>query len=200
MKKVITLVCGVMTFIVVILIVLTIQGRDIRQTELDNAVDASMEKVMSMLYAEDGLAPETNEELATMFIEALTVQIDSSSNLEVDILAVDVNKGLLSVEARLVYMHPIGTKGTVTCQRTAVKEQYYIEDVLGDFVVTYIADGVVFKSYTFTEGQAYIDPGTPIAKEGYTFVGWKLIGSDEIVDVTNYVADEDRTFVAEFVE
>lgn len=197
MKKVVALICGVTTLIIIMLILLTIQGRDIRQTELDNAVDSSMEKAMSMLYAEDGLAPETNDELVALFMEALVVQIDSASDLEVDILAVDVEKGLLSVEAKLIYTHPIGTQGVVTCMRTAIKDQYWDSGLVGDFSVTFLVDEEIFKSYTFSSGQGYIDPGVP-EKEGYTFLGWKLIGTNDIVDITSYVADENRTFVAEF--
>lgn len=201
MKKVVALICGITTLIIILLILLTVQGRDIRQTELDNAVDSSMEKAMSMLYAEDGLAPETNDELVALFMEALVVQIDSLSDLEVDVLAVDVEKGLLSVEARLIYTHPIGTKGVVTCMRTAIKDQYWDSGIVGDFSVTFLVDEEVFKNYTFTSGQGYIDPGVP-EKEGYSFVGWKVIGTDdsEIVDITSYVADENRTFVAVFQE
>lgn len=109
--------------LLIILIGFTIHGRSIRQVELDNALKSSMEETMvSLLYEEGG--PQSEEEWKSMFLQSLAVQINSASDLTVTFLEADMEKGLLSVEATLTWNHPIGTRGSVSCVRTVLLEEY----------------------------------------------------------------------------
>ena len=109
--------------LLIILIGFTIHGRSIRQVELDNALKSSMEETMvSLLYEEGG--PQSEEEWKSMFLQSLVVQINSASDLTVTFLEADMEKGLLSVEATLTWNHPIGTRGSVSCVRTVLLEEY----------------------------------------------------------------------------
>jgi len=109
--------------LLIILIGFTIHGRSIRQVELNNALKSSMEQCMTSLLYEEG-GPQSEEEWKSMFLQSLVVQINSASDLTVTFLEADMEKGLLSVEATLTWNHPIGTRGSVSCVRTVLLEEY----------------------------------------------------------------------------
>ena len=109
--------------VVIILIGFTIHGRSIRQVELDNALKSSMENAMTILMYEEG-KPDTEDEWKDIFLQSLSIQITSKSDLEVDFLEADMQKGLLSVKATVTWMHPIGTKGSLSRTMTVIMEEY----------------------------------------------------------------------------
>lgn len=124
MKKIMIMMLSIIILLVMVMVIYTLDGRNIRQTELNNAVTSSMESAMSQLMLAEG-QPQTNDEWVAMFIESLVVQIDSASDLTVNILEADKDKGVLSVEAILTFRHPIGTTGTVSSGiRTIILEEY----------------------------------------------------------------------------
>ena len=109
--------------IVIILTGFTIHGRSIRQVELDNALKSSMEDAMTSLMYEEG-KPQNEEEWKASFLQSLVLQINSASDLKVVFLEADMDKGILSVEATLSWMHPIGTPGSVSSTMTVIMEEY----------------------------------------------------------------------------
>lgn len=114
---------AVLIVVVIILTGFTIHGRSIRQVELDNALKSSMESAMTSLMYEEG-RPQTEEEWKENFQKSLEIQINSASDLTINILEADMEYGILSVEATLEWMHPIGTKGSVSNIMTAIMEEY----------------------------------------------------------------------------
>lgn len=109
--------------VLIILTGFTVLGRSTRQVELDNALKSSMEEAINSLMYEEG-GPQTEEAWKAAFLQSMAVQINSASDLTVNFLEVDMEKGLLSVEAVLTWNHPIGTKGRVSSVRTAFLEVY----------------------------------------------------------------------------
>lgn len=126
MKKALMSMFCVIIIIIFILMFFTMHGRNLRQTELNNALTSSMEQAMDMLLLEDG-KPQSEDEWKVMFLQMLVSQIDSESDLTVNILECDMDKGILSVEAVLTFQHPIGTEGSVSAQRTIILEEYIAE-------------------------------------------------------------------------
>lgn len=109
--------------LVIILIGFTIHGRSSRQIELDNALKSAMEDAMTSLMYEEG-GPQTEDEWKAAFLQSLAIQINSASDLTVTFIEADMEKGILSVEATLTWMHPIGTQGSVSSVMTAIMEEY----------------------------------------------------------------------------
>lgn len=127
MKKVIMAVLSILTILIFILILYTLHGRNYRQTEIDNALTSSMENAMQVLLTED--KPKTQEEWEEMFVQSMAMQIESESELTVNIgRDSNMDKGILTAEAILRFHHPIGTEGTVsTGIRTIILEEYLEE-------------------------------------------------------------------------
>ena len=84
MKKMIVAFVAGIVIVFVVLIGFTIHGRDIRQTELNNAMYTSMKAAMEVLLIEEG-GPASQEEWEQMFLQSLVVQIESDSELTVHI-------------------------------------------------------------------------------------------------------------------
>lgn len=123
MKKAIFCVLTILVILIFSMSYITIHGRQVRQNELNVALENSMEKAVSLLLENDG-KPETEEEWIEMFCLDLSMQIASASDLTVNILDADFEKGLLQVEAILSYRNPIGTTSTVSSERMILVEQY----------------------------------------------------------------------------
>jgi hypothetical protein len=112
--------------IIAIVIVMTLCGINIRQNELNNAVNGALKETIENQFDSKTYSVNSNDELVADFLEALLVQINSDSTVVVNVLDVDYQKGLLSVEVIEKYKHPIGTEGQVSVKRTATMEQYTV--------------------------------------------------------------------------
>ena len=123
MKKAIFCVLTILIILIFSMAYISIHGRQVRQNELNVALEQSMEKSISLLLENDG-KPVSEEEWIEMFCLDLSMQIASASDLTINILDADFEKGLLRVEATLSYRNPIGTTSTVSSERMVLVEQY----------------------------------------------------------------------------
>lgn len=112
--------------IISIVIVMTLCGTNMRQNELNRAVDSALQDTVENQFDSKTYSTSSNDEFIADFIEALLVQINSECSIKVNVLDVDYQKGLLSVEIIEKYKHPIGTDGQVSVKRTVIMEQYSV--------------------------------------------------------------------------
>jgi len=112
--------------IISIVIVMTLCGTNMRQNELNRAVDSAVQDTVDNQFDDKTYSVSSNDEFIADFIEALLVQINSDCSVKVNVLDVDYQKGLLSVEVIEKYKHPIGTEGQVFVKRTVIMEQYMV--------------------------------------------------------------------------
>ena len=134
----------------------------------------------------------STEEFIADFNQNLILSIESDSVLEVNILSVDIEKGLLDVEVVETFAQPNGSKGTVSCRKTIILEEYksyapayYIVDFLvekenqpGAFIS--------FKNFSICENSRVIVPSAFPVRKGETFIGWSL---DKPTAENNYSPD-----------
>lgn len=126
MKKMLIAVFCVLIAVFVLMTGFSFYGRTERQKELDNAMQAAMEKSMQILLSEDN-PPKTDKEWESVFVNALAYEIDSNSQLKVVCKVVDIENGILSAEAILTYKHANGNIGHVSCEETIFLEEYLKE-------------------------------------------------------------------------
>lgn len=112
--------------IISIVIVMTLCGTNMRQNELNRTVDSALQDTVDNQFDVKTYSVSSNNEFIADFIEALLVQINSDCSVKVNVLDVDYQKGLLSVEVIENYKHPIGTDGQVSVKRTVIMEQYTV--------------------------------------------------------------------------
>jgi hypothetical protein len=124
MKNITISIMSVVLILMLILIGATVYGRSARKTELENAMNYSMEKTVEALAEERGIAPESNDEFIAMFVQLFTSQLSAKSDVEIEILSADYTTGLLSVKATEYYTHVNGRPGAVTLTKTIINEAY----------------------------------------------------------------------------
>ncbi len=112
--------------IISIVIVMTLCGTNMRQNELNRAVDSALQDTVENQFDSKTYSVSSNDEFIADFMEALLVQINSDCSIKVNVLDVDYQKGLLSVEVIEKYKHPIGTEGQVSVKITVIMEQYTV--------------------------------------------------------------------------
>lgn len=112
--------------IISIVIVMTLCGTNMRQNELNRAVDSALQETVENQFDSKTYSVSSNDEFIADFMEALLVQINSDCGIKVNVLDVDYQKGLLSVEVIEKYKHQIGTEGQVSVKRTVIMEQYTV--------------------------------------------------------------------------
>ena len=112
--------------IISIVIIMTLCGTNMRQNELNRAVDSAIKDTVENQFDDTTYSVNSNDEFVADFMEALLVQINSDCSVVVNVLDVDYQKGLLSVEVIEKYIHPIGTEGNVSVKRTVIMEQYTV--------------------------------------------------------------------------
>lgn len=114
--------CGVLFLV----IVMTLSGKQLRANELRDAVDNALISTVENQFDEKSYDVNNTDEFIADFMQALLVQINSDCSIEIRILNVDQEKGLLSVEVIEHFYHPIGTEGQISVQRTVIMEQYSV--------------------------------------------------------------------------
>lgn len=117
-------VCGILS----VVIVMTLCGTNMRQNELNRAIDNALEATMKNQFNEATDSANNNEDFVEDFLDSLLIQINSNCSIVVNVLDVDYEKGLLSVEVIEKYKHPIGTEGEVSVKRTIIMEQYQVAE------------------------------------------------------------------------
>lgn len=198
--------CFIFFIVISMSIIYTIDGRRIRKEEaidsLSSAIESSMQTLTDHKYK-----ITDNEELIADFMQALLIQIESDSTLNINILDVDYEKGMLSIEVIEHYKQPNGRPGTVACVKTVIFEQDIdssLTEANTQVKITYLVPdngtNSIYKEFSVKKGSEIIIPQNPNI-EGKTFMRWTLNGSQYTLSdsARNKVkVDEDIALIAEF--
>lgn len=122
MKNAAAMIVNILMGMVLLLILLTVKGRENRNTEIKSNLPAVVEETLQAVLEEETALPEEQSEKAKL-IESLIVRIDSDSALEVKLAGTDLNKGVLGVETVENFEHPNGKDGVVSGKRIAIIDQ-----------------------------------------------------------------------------
>lgn len=185
------LVCmSIITFLLMML--MTVYGRNLRQTETEHTLAEAVDAAMSNLMERQAYAIEDKETFVADFLQALLVQINSTSDVKVSVLDADEEKGILSVEVTETYHHPNGSVGTVSAVRTVLFDREEEEQPVYHTVNFYTADEELYKSYTLPDNSVCPMP-VPPEKEGKNFRHWRFVaGGSGRAEETSITYAEER--------
>lgn len=189
---------GVVLLVLAVLTIaggMVVSGKDIRENEMDKALNTAVEQTMEQLKKESGYEIKDAQELIADFHQSLLLHISSDSDLEVKILTADTEKGVLDVEVRQTYQTLRGTKKEAVCRKTVLLEQY--SDKQEYCVVKFLVNGTIYDKYTIYPGALLSLPPEPEI-EGYVFQGWKKMGSQELA-LDGMTVEESVSFQAVFL-
>ncbi|MEY8391765.1 hypothetical protein D3Z36_14055 [Lachnospiraceae bacterium] len=159
-------------FIVIMVIAgaMIVSGKDVRENELDKALNTAVEQTLEQLKKEGGYEIKNPEELIADFQQTLLMHISSDSRIQVNVLTADVEKGVLDVEVMAQYQTIRGTGKQALCRKTVILEEY--SERRGYCAAQFVVDGTVYEKYSAYQGSKLILPAEPV-KNGYVFRGWK---------------------------
>ena len=180
MKNVIISMGLVMMMIITILILYTIYGQNTRQNEVEETLSVAVEQTLENMKIDKSYDINSTEEFIADFNQNLILSIESDSVLEVNILTVDIEKGLFDVEVVETFVQPNGSKGTASCRKTIILEEYksvapayYSVDFLAEKEYR-SGEFSAFKTFSICENSHVIVPLVFPKQQGHTFVGWSL--------------------------
>lgn len=183
-------------FMVIILIfsgviIQTAENRTIRKNELDSGLSGAMEQSMKILKIHSVNSENISldeDEFAADFMQGFLMKTTSSSDFAIEILGIDVKKGLLDVRVTERYKQLIGY-GEVSCRKTVILEdtetneqKFYSvsfsvpeeeEPKEGTLRDAYIIKKVNFHSGDILDATAV--PKSSISRKNQVFCGWKMV-------------------------
>ena len=177
MKNIIITITFVVMTIMTLFIVESLHAKEYRTVELSEAVDNALIATMNNVAGNKCYTIGSNEEFVEDFKQILMTSVDSASELDIEVLNADYEKGILSVKVTENYEYLNGRQGNVTKTATVLLDQKQQEK--NYYTVKYYVGDSLYKSYQLVEGTAIIVPKNP-ELEGMSFVCWKNKNGDAV--------------------
>ena len=184
--------------VMVVAIVLGISGKNVRKNEMETSLNTAIEQSLERLRQEktyDSYETEAYQELITDFHRLLLAQIESDSELQVDILTADTKKGILDVRVTQRFRTILGKEKKAVCRKSVILEEY--SGKKGYHTVTFLVDGETYSRYSLYEGGRIIQPETP-RKEGKVFCYWSKQGEKKECALDHMPAEDNLVLEAVF--
>ena len=123
MKNIIITITFVVMTIMTLFIVESLHAKEYRTVELSEAVDNALIATMNNVAGNKCYTIVSNEEFVEDFKQILITSVDSASELDIEVLNADYEKGILSVKVTENYEYLNGRQGNVTKTATVLLDQ-----------------------------------------------------------------------------
>lgn len=180
--------------ILIIAAVMTVSGRDVRENEMDKALNTAVEQSLEQLKGESGYEITDYQELIADFNQALLLHLSSDSDIKVDILTADLDRGVLDVKIMETYKTTSGKTKQSACRKTVILEEY--SDKKKYHTITFQVEGKIHARYSLYEDSLIVKPLEP-QKNGHTFKHWIKTENGAIL-TPEMRANQDMIFAAVF--
>lgn len=179
---------------VVVAILLGVSGKSVRVNEIETALNTAIEQALKQLKEED-YATGDDQGLIADFNQLLLQQVESDSEVQVEILTADAKRGVLDVRIINTYQNIFGQERKIVCRKSVIQEAY--TEKKGYHTITFLADGEVYDQYSLYEGSKLVLPNTP-KKSGKVFRYWAKQGESQECMLEHELVEDDVTLVAVF--
>ena len=178
-------------------IIVSAMGREARNVELQSNLSNAVEESLANAMEEKNYTIADQNEFLADVTENITEALDTNSTVDVKVMKVDLNKGLLSLRVVESFNYVNGKTGSVKCDRTVVFDKRGQDDDDKYDVYYYINadDDRPYKRYTLLKGDTILIPKEP-SRAGYTFEGWK--DADGNAPVSDQTVESGLTYVAQW--
>lgn len=164
--------CGLAALFVLILM-LTLYGRSIRQEETDSMLSQAIDSTLAGVMSENNYTINENSAFVADFLKALLIQKNSDSDITISVLDADYTLGILSVEVTEKYKHPNGKEGSVSEVRTVIFDK--AKEVLPEYkTVRFYVEDALYKEYCIQKDSVCTMPVSP-KLEGKEFRCWRFV-------------------------
>jgi hypothetical protein len=189
MKNAIAGFLSLMILILAGLIISTVEGKTMRQNELDSTLSSVMEKSMNILVTKDSYTIDEQKAFVADFIQNAMVKMNSESDYMITVHSVDTVKGVLDVTVTENYKQALKV-GKVSSRNVVVLDNF--ENGKNSYYLVKFVDGKT------TIKQLSVYAGDSLAKEllpqSENYIGWKIDGDDTVytadnADTINIISD-----------
>ncbi len=171
MKNVMLGIGLVMICVMTFAISITVSGRMTRQTQSDTSVGQAIEDAVIQTMMQREYTIDDNREFVSEFLQNFLPRITSDADVEVQIMGIDPEEGLLSLRVILHYTNPNNAEGEEEYETTVVFSEEVLNVHLCD--VTYLAaEDIIFSTYGIEEGRDFVIPTNVPNMDGKTFSYW----------------------------
>lgn len=186
MKNVVMIAISGMIGALILGILLSVSGKMSRAVELQSNLSTAVETTVANMAAQEKMLMNSQKEYIAEFVKQLSVVLDTESDITVEVLKADVEKGVLAIRVIENYQYPNGRRGSVASDKTVILNRP-CEEKKEQFTVRFYLDKpkteqeeTYYESYTIEKGDGISAPANPYV-EGKRFAGWK--------DINDYIAD-----------
>lgn len=179
----------------VVAALLVVSGKSVRSNEIETALNTAIEQSLEQLKEKKGYEAGNYQELIADFNQLLLLQVDSDSDVQVEIFTADAQKGVLDVRVTETYQNILGQERSMACRKSVILEEY--TEKKGYHTVTFLADGKVYEQYSLYEGGQAAKPKAP-EKKGKSFRYWVKQGEHQECDIERLQVEGDLTLEAVF--
>lgn len=177
MKNIVLLVTTIMVSILTFAIIMTNDGRMVRQAELDDTLSSAVEESIQNIMQSTNYEISEYDAFIADLVETMVVPFNSDSDIVVKVMKVDMEKGMLSIRVEANYKHINGNDGKVSCDKTVIFDKLVIE-VPNTYLITFYQtkddmdnNADYYKQYTVGDGEIINVPKAPEIEEK-TFICW----------------------------
>lgn len=195
MKNIVLILTYIMIGVLTIGIVLSMLGRQNRSTEIKSNLSAVVEEAVENAMKTKKYDIADQNEFISDIAENVSSILDTKSDIIIDIMGADQEKGILSLKVTEKFSYLNGKNGSVSCDRTVVFEKGKEDDDEQFTVKFYIdsSDEKPYKTYIVQKGDDIRKPKDPV-KVDSTFAGWK--DGNETMFEAGKTADSDVNYYA----
>lgn len=187
MRNVVMMAVSAILGVLSLIIVMSLAGRSNRSMELKSNLSSAVEETVEKMMQNQSYNIEDVNQFIGDMVENLAVVLDSDSELEVNVLQADKEKGILTVRVTEKFKHPNGKEGSVQTDKTVILDGAEQEPETPQYTVSFylskedMNEGTgCYKKYLVYSGKNVTAPKNP-SEENKTFAGWKD-GNDYLAD------------------
>lgn len=122
-KNTVLILMGGLTLLLTILIMSAVYEKMNFDMEVESNLSSVMEKQLYEVISEESEGIENTQIFLAGFIQQLIVALDGKYDLTVEVLQLDLEKGIMSVRVQADFLYLNGKPGVVTCEKTVIFNQ-----------------------------------------------------------------------------
>lgn len=205
MKNAIISLILLVLFVLSSIYIFSMGAKENRQNELEESMDKAVKQALFDISLSKGygLEQEEQEHLVASAIQNIMVQNTSAAEVEIKVLGIDIEKGILDVVATQKYKNLAGKASTVKARRTAVLENHVNPEKIS-YKVTFKMRSIngeefILSDMYIREGNYASEPKKLPQFDKLPFTGWSCEEDpDWNGDFSTYPITKEVTFVANY--
>ncbi|MCR4611499.1 MAG: InlB B-repeat-containing protein [Lachnospiraceae bacterium] len=199
MKNIVYGVVIILLGIVIALTIITVTGTMNREVEIEDSLQIAVEKSVDACTTKHNYSLDNTDQFVADLMVELSNAIENDSALDIQIMGIDKDKGMLSVRVVEYYTTAIGVPKTATCESTAIFDRGDANNIKSGITITFVDDDGSYLGEQTVDATKEIKAIITPAKEGKTFNGWLNTKTNKNVGINLGKAGEDITFKATYI-